>query len=93
MKFCQHCGKQLLDEAVICPVAVAAVPAAANAAADEVNIGFVILSVLIPLFGLIYWAINAKTYPKRARACGIAAIIAFALASVSTLPMILTMVS
>lgn len=70
-----------------------AVPAAANAAADEVNIGFVILSVLIPLFGLIYWAINAKTYPKRARACGIAAIIAFALASVSTLPMILTMVS
>lgn len=93
MKFCQHCGKQLLDEAVICPGCGCAVPAANAAAADEVNIGFVILSVFIPLFGFIYWAINAKTYPKRARACGIAAIIAVALCTVSTLPMIMTMVS
>lgn len=83
MKFCQHCGKELLDEAVICPGCGCPVQPIHNTQAtndDSVNVGLVILSVLIPLFGIIYWPVNAKTCPIRAKACGIAAIISWGLA-------------
>lgn len=84
MKFCQHCGKEVLDEAVVCPgcgcslqteTAVATTPEV-----DEtVSIGLVILAFLIPLFGIIYWPVKAKTRPKCALYCGIAAIISWVL--------------
>ena len=86
MKFCQHCGKEIMDEAVICPGCGCSVQATNDAKAAEVaqyiysqgaNIGLVVLSVFIPLFGFIYWPLKAKTEPKTARACGIAAIISF----------------
>lgn len=74
MKFCQHCGKELFDEAVVCPGCGCAVQT--TPAVDEsVSVGLVILSALIPLFGIIYWPVKAKTRPKCALACGIAAII------------------
>lgn len=47
---------------------------------DSVSAGLVILSVFIPLFGIIYWPVKAKTRPKCARACGIASLIAWGLA-------------
>ena len=80
MKFCQHCGKELLDEAVICPGCGCSVQPNKQAAEvdQSVSVGLVILAVLIPLFGLIYWPVKAKTRPKCAQACGIAAIISWA---------------
>lgn len=82
MKFCQHCGKEILDEAVICPGCGCSVQAINNtqtAQVDEsVSAGLVVLSVLIPLFGIIYWPVKAKTRPKCAKTCGIAAIISWA---------------
>lgn len=45
---------------------------------DQVDAGLVVLAVLIPLFGFIYWPIKSKETPKKARACGIAAIISWA---------------
>lgn len=84
MKFCQHCGKEILDEAVICPgcgCSVQATNSTQVAEVDEsVSAGLVILAVLIPLFGIIYWPVKAKTRPKCAKACGIAAIISWAVA-------------
>ena len=85
MKFCSKCGKELLDEAVVCTgcgCAVANAPQpiqATNAApvADEVNIGFCVLSALIPLFGVIYWAMKYKETPKKAKACGITALVSW----------------
>ena len=81
MKFCQHCGKEIMDEAVICPgcgCAVKAINTAQPTEVDEsVSAGLVVLAVLIPLFGIIYWPVKAKTRPKCAKACGIAAIIAW----------------
>ena len=51
-------------------------PAAPNApaakAGDKASVGLCILAVLIPIFGVIYWAIKRKECPKRANACGIA---------------------
>ncbi len=79
MKFCQHCGKQLVDEAVVCIECgcfVQSTPVAQQTGVDNsVSAGLVILAVLIPLFGIIYWGVQAKTRPKCAKACGVAAII------------------
>ena len=81
MKFCQHCGKEILDEAVICPGCGCSVQVTNSTQATEVDqsvsVGLVVLAVLIPLFGIIYWPVKAKTRPKCARACGIAAIISW----------------
>ena len=81
MKYCQHCGRELMDEAVICPGCGCSVQTTNDTQADEVDdtvsVGMVVLSVLIPLVGLIYWPVKAKTRPKSAKACGIAAIIAW----------------
>ena len=82
MKFCQHCGKEVRDESVICPGCGCSVQAVNNAQAtkvdESVSAGLVVLAVLIPLFGIIYWPVKAKTRPKCAKACGIAAIISWA---------------
>ncbi len=77
MKFCQHCGKEILDQAVICPHCGCAASSSNNItpAKDEVNIGFCILSFLIPLFGFIFWGIKYKETPKSAKACGITALV------------------
>ena len=76
MKYCQHCGKELLDQAVVCPGCGCSV--LTEPKVDEsVSTGLVVLSVLIPLFGVIYWPVMAKTRPKCAQACGIAAIISW----------------
>jgi uncharacterized membrane protein YvbJ len=82
MKFCQHCGKEILDEAVICPGCGCSVQATNNTQTvnvdESVSAGLVVLSILIPLFGVIYWPVKAKTRPKCAKICGIAAIISWA---------------
>ena len=83
MKFCQHCGKEIMDEAVICPGCGCSVQTTNNTQVEEVDqsvsAGLVVLSVLIPLFGIIYWPVKAKTRPNCAKACGIAAIISWVL--------------
>lgn len=87
MKFCSKCGKELVDEAVICPHCGCMVEAAPKmpAANDTVSVGLVILSVLIPLFGIIYWpAVHEKT-PKRGKACGIAGLISWGVSILITI--------
>lgn len=82
MKFCQHCGKEVMNEAVICPGCGCPIQSAnnmqTNAVDNSVSVGLVILSVLIPLVGIIYWPVKAKTRPKCAKACGIAGLISWA---------------
>ncbi len=86
MKFCQHCGKEVMNEAVICPGCGCPIQATnnvqTNAVDDSVSVGLVILSVLIPLVGIIYWPVKAKTRPKCAKACGIAGLISWAVSFV-----------
>lgn len=83
MKFCQHCGKEVLNDAVICPNCGCSVQTTNNTQTtdidDSVSAGLVVLAVLIPLFGIIYWPVKAKTRPRCAKACGIAAIISWAI--------------
>ena len=82
MKYCQTCGKQLVDDAVFCPGCGCAVgnnaPAGHNnagPAADAPNIGFAILSFFFPLIGLILWLVWKDTYPLKAKSCGKGALI------------------
>lgn len=81
MKFCQHCGKELLDEAVICTGCGCAVQTFSNTQEPQVDqstsAGLVILSIFFPLFGVIYWPVKAKTRPNCAKACGIAGIVSW----------------
>ena len=82
MRFCQHCGKEMMDEAVVCPncgcSAQAANSTQANQVDESVSAGLVVLSFLIPLFGVIYWPVMAKTRPKCAKVCGITALVTWA---------------
>ena len=80
MKFCSKCGNELADEAIFCPACGCAVEPAATApkAEDKVSVGLCILSFLIPLVGIIYWALKHKETPKKAKACGFAGIAGWA---------------
>jgi len=76
--FCPNCGKEISDLASVCVncgVAVKSNNQIATTANDKKSIGLCIVSFLIPIFGFIYWAVNANTTPKKAKACGISAII------------------
>ncbi len=82
MKFCQHCGKEIMNQAVICPHCGCSAPIENNKTAlskDEVNFGFCLLSFLIPLFGYIFWYLKRNETPKNAYANGKVALFSSAL--------------
>ncbi len=82
MKYCVKCGKELVDEAIICTgcgCSCGKSVAAVQSCDDTVNVGLCVLAALIPLFGFIYWPVTFSKTPKKAKACGITALVAFAI--------------
>lgn len=81
MKYCSQCGQEINEKAVICVKCGCAVTNQLQTTTeqDEASTGLTLLSVLIPLFGIIYWAAKAKETPKRAKTCGIAALVSWGL--------------
>ena len=82
MKFCSKCGKELVDEAVICINCGCSVasPTASNtnvAANDAPNTGLGVLGFFIPIVGLILYIVNMNTYPLKAKSAGKGALIGF----------------
>ena len=76
--FCSKCGKEINDDAAVCIHCGRAVTTEGIPVVDDkVSVGFCVLSAFIPLFGLIYWAVNSKTKPKAAKACGVTALISW----------------
>ena len=75
MKFCSHCGKELMQDTIVCPHCGCAVGKMPRGMIDKINPAWCILSLLFPLFGVFYWGFRYDTTPKRARACAIAALI------------------
>ncbi len=81
-KYCSHCGKELADNIDFCPGCGNKADKGYDSANGKstniiIDIFIVIASILIPLFGIIYWISRGKTRPGFAAVCGILAIIAF----------------
>ena len=74
--FCQKCGKEIADEAVVC-VHCGCSTNGNNvvAANDAPSTGMAILGFLIPLAGLIIWLVNKDTKPLFAKSAGKGALI------------------
>lgn len=71
-KFCSKCGQGVMDEAVICPHCGCKIT---GNEPDEVNTGLCVLSFLIPLAGLVLFAVYANSKPKSAKKYGMWALI------------------
>lgn len=69
MKFCSHCGKEIMDAAVICPHCGCSV-GAVSSEPDVPSTGLNILSLLFPLVGLILYLVYQEKTPNKAKAIG-----------------------
>ena len=72
--YCNHCGKEIIDEAVVCPHCGCAV-AKKQTELDAPSMGFAVLSFFIPLIGFILWLLWKDKTPLKARSCGKGALI------------------
>ncbi len=70
MKYCQQCGSQLVDQAVVCPNCGCTVQEPINQQEDKPSTGLNVLAFLFPLVGLIMYLCFQKTTPVRAKAIG-----------------------
>lgn len=70
MKYCQQCGSQLVDQAVVCPNCGCTVQEPINQQEDKPSTGLNVLAFLFPLVGLILFLCFQKTTPVRAKAIG-----------------------
>ena len=87
MKICSKCGNGISDTSDFCPSCGFMIEDPIGDERpeedeeyeeyDEISVGLCILAVLIPLFGFIYWAVKHPEAPRRARACGISALISW----------------
>ena len=75
MKYCSQCGKELVDEAVVCPNCGCAVQAPVNPQEDKPSAGLNILAFLFPLVGLILFLVWKDTLPLRSKSCGKGALV------------------
>ena len=69
VKFCTHCGKQILKDAVVCPYCGCATESKVSAN-DEPNKGLNIIAFLLPVVGAIMYFIYHEKEPKKAAAIG-----------------------
>lgn len=86
MAFCRKCGKEIYDDAVICPHCGVQVAPLKTDSVDSGSGGWTLLSLIFPIIGLILAIMWRKSRPKNARACihGVIAIIViiFALSTI-----------
>ncbi|MBQ7355696.1 MAG: hypothetical protein IJW62_09275 [Clostridia bacterium] len=75
MKFCQTCGAQIHDDAVICIHCGCAVPQTSQ---DHFSMGFAVLSFLVPIAGFIIYLCLEDKKPLKANSCKWGALIKIA---------------
>lgn len=73
MKFCTKCGKEIMDEAVVCPNC--GCTQNAPKANDSSSFGFALLGFCIPLVGLILYLVWKDSSPLKAKSAGKGALI------------------
>lgn len=83
MKYCSKCGKEIMDEALICPEcgcvqeSIVQGKNASQTKESSNNIGWSILGFLVPIAGLILYPVWKETSPTKAKAAGVGALIGF----------------
>lgn len=77
MKYCSHCGNQLLDEAIICPNCGCPAQSQNSVEPDKISTGLNVLSFFFPIIGLILYILWHEKTPLKAKAIGKWAIIGF----------------
>ena len=77
--FCSKCGKEIMEEAVICPNCGCPVvgKTISNSVEDIPNGGLNVLGFLIPLAGLIMYCTMVGKTPKKANQIGLFSLIGF----------------
>lgn len=76
MKYCNHCGAELEDEAVVCVKCGCSVSGSKpKEDPNESTVGYAILGFFVPLAGLILFLLWNETYPRRAKSAGKGALI------------------
>lgn len=76
MKYCPKCGRQLVDEAVVCVSCGCAQSRKwTDKREDSSSFGWGVLGFFVPLLGLIFYLLWKDTMPKKAKSIGIGAII------------------
>lgn len=67
-RFCTKCGKEIEEWAAVCPHCGA--QTADNKTSleeDKASAGFIVLSIFIPIAGIILWAVKHNETPKAAK--------------------------
>ena len=70
MKYCSHCGKEIMSEAVICPHCGCATGTSMSLEPDNPSTGLNILSFFFPLIGLILFIVFQSKTPTKANHIG-----------------------
>ena len=99
MKYCPHCGKELVEGAVVClncgrsvneintnsnPVSPSSYTTRANSnVPDAPNTGMAVLGFFIPIVGLVLYLLWKDTTPLKAKSAGKGALIGFIVMVVS----------
>ena len=69
--FCKKCGKEIMDDAVICVhCGCSTQDKKESAANDAPSTGMAVLGFFIPLAGLIIWLVNKDSKPLMAKSAG-----------------------
>lgn len=75
MKFCSKCGKEIMDDAVICTACGCSQTNEAQKPADQKSFGWALLGFCIPLVGLILYLVWKDNTPLKAKSAGKGALI------------------
>lgn len=83
MKYCSKCGKELMEEAVVCPgCGCAQENQTVQAQNDSSSFGWALLGFCIPLVGLILYLVWKDNTPLKAKSAGKGALVSVILSVV-----------
>ena len=68
--YCNHCGQEIDDNAVVCVKCGCETGKKKNAETDAPSAGYWILGFLIPIVGLIIYLTQKNEYPQRSKSAG-----------------------
>ena len=76
MKYCSTCGKELMDEAVVCPGCGCSQKGGNGVSAqDSSSFGWALLGFCIPIAGLILYLVWKDNTPLKAKSAGKGALV------------------